>query len=135
MNTAARNLPRAGRPPKNTCVKIRRSSIKSPPKPASPPKKPNKMTQGFNRLGQGTNGEIEIPREQEPQQYFKVNSIDIPPSGFGYIPPEAAKALIGERFKISGIDIEEGKSELVRIQAEDIALSLGMDGSDPHHAP
>lgn len=78
-------------------------------------------------------GETESSQEPEPKRYFKVRNVDILPSGFGFIPEEVAERLIDERFPISSIETPEGEDQIVVVQAEDIALSLGMDGTDPSY--
>lgn len=89
----------------------------------------------FNIPRLGLSGEIERTQEQEPQKYFKVKNVESGLFGYGHIPPEAIEALVGERFRVTGIDTDEGQPSVVRIEAEDISQALGMDGSNPQHWP
>lgn len=81
----------------------------------------------------GLEDEIDSGREKNPQKYFEVISIPEDVMGYGFIPPEMIRILQGERFKVAGFDMVEGELGLVKIEADDIAQSLGED--DPDYTP
>ena len=89
----------------------------------------------FSIPRQGLSGEILSSEESEPQRYFKINNLDSGLFGYGFIPPFALDALVGERFRIAGVSTDFGKPELIRIEADEIAQVLGTDGTDPDYSP
>ncbi len=84
----------------------------------------------FSLLRKGWSGEIKPTQEQEPQRYFEITNVEEPLIAQGCIEPEMIEVLLGEKLKISGIDMKDGQPTFVRILASDIAEMLNENYQD-----